>query len=310
MNPVKDIDLSKVGSFSDLADQMLQSGGFMAKHLALGVQILEKMARQKGCVNFLSFPAAPVATGLRGVLRELVKRKIFHVIIGASGFLDHDLARSWGSYYEGSFLLDDKALLKKNMHRLGNVVVPRDSYGPLLEKRVQPFLEGLLKEGVREVSTAELCSRLGQYVDDESSILYWAWKNKIPVVLPGPLDGAVGSQIWFFSQRHREFKLNLLKDEEILSDTVFKAKATGALIIGGGITKHHTLWWNQFRGGLDYAAYITTAVEYDGSLSGAQLREAVSWGKVKPKASETTIYGEATVVLPIMIKALLEKLDT
>ena len=30
-------------------------------------------------------------------------------------------------------------------------------------------------------------------------------------------------------------------------------------MIGGGISKHHTIWWNQFRDGLDYAVQVTTA---------------------------------------------------
>ena len=62
---------------------------------------------------------------------------------------------------------------------------------------------------------------------------------------------------------------------------VFDAKKTGALIIGGGISKHHVIWWSQFTNGLDYAVYITTAQEFDGSLSGAKTREAISWGKIK-----------------------------
>ena len=56
-------------------------------------------------------------------------------------------------------------------------------------------------------------------------------------------------------------------------------------MIGGGISKHHTLWWNQYRGGLDYAVYITTGSEWDGSLSGALVTEAISWGKVKTRAA-------------------------
>jgi len=281
----------------------------MATHLGLGVRILEQMIRREACVNFLSFPAAPVATGLRGVLKEMVRRRLFQVIIASAGVWDHDLARTWSRYYRGSFLLDDVKLFRKGMHRIGNVIVPRDSYGPLLEKRLQPFLEELYSDGVRQLSTADFSSKLGEYVGDESSILYWAWKNRIPVVVPGPMDGAVGSQLWLFSQKHREFKIDVLRDEETLSEIVFKAKATGALIVGGGITKHHTLWWNQFREGLDYAVYVTTAVEYDGSLSGAQMREAISWGKLKPKASHVTINGEATVLLPVMIKALFDRLD-
>ena len=76
-------------------------------------------------------------------------------------------------------------------------------------------------------------------------------------------------------------------------------------MIGGGVSKHHTIWWNQFRGGLDYAVYVTTAPEWDGSLSGARVREGISWGKVQEDASQVTIEGDATAILPIMIAAAL-----
>jgi len=94
----------------------------------------------------------------------------------------------------------------------------------------------------------------------------------------------------------------------LLSGLIFKAKKSGALMIGGGISKHHTLWWNQYREGLDYAVYITTAQEFDGSLSGALVREAISWGKVTKNAKQTTIHAEATTILPFLYSALLAKL--
>jgi len=94
----------------------------------------------------------------------------------------------------------------------------------------------------------------------------------------------------------------------ILSELIFKAKKSGALMLGGGISKHHTLWWNQFRDGLDYALYITTAQEFDGSLSGALVREAISWGKVTQKAMQTTIHAEVTTILPFLFAVLLSKL--
>lgn len=310
LKPVEDIELSRIRSVDGVVRAMRRSGGFTGRHLAEGVDILERMLRDRGCVRFLSFPAAPVATGLRGVLREMVKRRMVDVLVAASGVLDHDLARSWGCYYEGSFALDDAVLYRRNLHRLGNVLVPRESYGPLLESRLQPFLEELWKSGVREVSSVDISAKLGEFVADESSILYWAWRNRVPVVVPGLTDGAVGSQLWLFSQKHRDFKIDPLRDEEVMSEVVFGAKRTGALMIGGGITKHHTLWWNQFRGGLDYAVYITTAVEYDGSLSGAPVREAVSWGKVKAKAAYVTVHADATVVLPFVAAALLQRLRT
>jgi deoxyhypusine synthase len=81
------------------------------------------------------------------------------------------------------------------------------------------------------------------------------------------------------------------------------------LLIGGGISKHHTLWWNQFKDGLDYAVYISTADEWDGSLSGARPREAVSWGKISRKADKTMIEGDASLILPIMVSALISRLE-
>ena len=102
--------------------------------------------------------------------------------------------------------------------------------------------------------------------------------------------------------------LDLLKDEQALSDIVYSAKKSGALMLGGGISKHHTLWWNQFRDGLDYAVYITSANELDGSLSGAQIREAISWGKVSAKASQVTVFGEVTSLLPFVVTALIQRL--
>jgi deoxyhypusine synthase len=111
-----------------------------------------------------------------------------------------------------------------------------------------------------------------------------------------------------YYQDHRNFTIDLFKDEQELSDIVFSTKKTGAFIIGGGISKHHVIWWNQYYNGLSHAVYITTAVEHDGSLSGAQTREAISWGKIAEKAVNITIEGDATVLLPLMIGALLERL--
>ena len=136
----------------------------------------------------------------------------------------------------------------------------------------------------------------------KDSILYWTWKNSIPIFVPGITDGAFGSQLWLFYQEHRDFKINLFSDEQELSDIVFDAKKTGALIVGGGISKHHVIWWNQFK------VYLTTAVEYDGSLSGAQTREAISWGKIKENADHVNVEGDATVTLPIIMAAVMDRL--
>jgi len=300
---VKDYDLHANLSIAELIEQMRGAWGFTAEKIVAGVDILKSMVSDQECVKFLSFPACIVATGTRGVLKEMIKRRLVDVVVTTCGTLDHDLARSWKSYHCGSFDLDDAQLHRKGVNRLGNILVPNESYGLIIEEKMQQLLAALWDEGIREISSRELSHEIGRRICREDSILYWAAENKVPVYVPGLTDGAVGYQIWMFSQDHK-LKIDVLKDEQELNDLIFDSEKTGALIIGGGISKHHVIWWNQFRGGLDYAIYLTTAVEWDGSLSGARVREAVSWGKVKETAKQVTIEGDATVILPLMIASL------
>ncbi len=304
---IKDYEFPQDMSVTELVNQMEQAWGFTAGKLAVGVNILEDMMKTKGCVKFLSFTGNLVATGTRGVFKELVKRKLVDVVITSCGTLDHDMARCWRNYYRGSFVMNDSKLHAQGVNRLGNVLVPNDSYGTLIEEKMQGLLSDLYKEGKREVSGSELTREIGKRCCNESSILYWAAKNDIPVYVPGITDGAVGYQTWMFSQDH-DFRLNLLKDSGQLNDIVFDAKKSGALIVGGGISKHHTIWWNQFKDGLDFVVYVSTADEWDGSLSGARPREAVSWGKISEKARRIMVEGDASVILPVMAGALFNKL--
>ena len=303
---VRDYSLEST-SVSSIIKAMSTSGGFQSRNLSYGVDILRTMRGEKRCTRFLSFVGALLSTGVRGIIRDMLKDNMFDCVITTCGALDHDVARTYRRYYAGDFRMDDSILLKKKIHRLGNVLVPEVSYGSLIEKKVQSCLEDLYtsQKVKQDFSAYEIISHIGSTLD-ESSFLYWAHKRKIPVIVPGIVDGAVGSQIWLFQQQHKDFKIDILKDESKLSDLVYDATKTGAFMIGGGISKHHTLWWNQFRGGLDYAVYITSAPEWDGSLSGALVSEAISWGKVAEKAKQTTIHGEATTLLPFVYAALKE----
>ena len=241
----------------------------------------------------------------------MLKRNLVDVVVTTCGTLDHDLARVWKDYFHGSFMADDCELHKKGVNRLGNIFIPLECYGAILEEKMQPILEELYQIK-QKWSTKDIIWEFGKRLEKEKngkdSIMYWAWKNKIPIFVPGITDGAFGSQLWMYYQDHRDFTIDLFSDEQELSDIVFDAKKTGAFIIGGGISKHHVIWWAQFKDGLDYAVYLTTAVEYDGSLSGAQTREGISWGKITEKADNVTIEGDATVLLPLMVSTLLERL--
>ena len=309
MVPVKDIKIKeKTTSVNSLIKMMGKSGGFTAQKLADSVDVIEGMVKKEGCLKILSFPACIMATGTRGIIVDMVKNGMVDLIITTCGTLDHDLSRTWADYYKGDFAMDDEMLRTKcETSRLGNVLVPDKCYGEVLENNLLPIFEEIF-EGVDSMSTHEIIDKVGSKLKNEDSLLYQCHKHKVPVVVPGITDGSFGCQLWMYYQFHRKFKIDLFADEQMLSEMTDKAKYTGGILIGGGISKHHVIWWNQFRGGLDYCVYLTTAQEFDGSCSGAQIREAVSWGKVKPNAKKMTVEGDATISLPIIYAALMERL--
>ncbi len=302
-NPVKDLNINKGTTLMQLIEMFGTSGGFTSKKLYEGYQILKEEFTSDE-TTFLSFPADIISTGTRGIINQLVKNRLVDVIITTNGTLDHDIARVYTDYYAGTFNFGDEKLKDMNINRLGNVFVPDESYGVVIEEKLMPIIEELYNEK-KEWAPVDLIREVGLKLKNENSILYNAAKNNIPVFVPGITDGSFGSQLWSFYEMHHDFKINILEDEHRLSDIVFDAKKTGALMIGGGISKHHTIWWNQFRDGLNEAVYITTAQEYDGSLSGAKLEEAITWKKVRKDAKFVNIYGDATAILPIMIAPFL-----
>jgi len=316
---VVDYDFAKGGSTKKLLDQMAEAGGFTATKLAKARDMLRDMQSQideknydsSKILNWLSFPACLCATGTRGFFVESLKSQMFNVVSTTCGMLDHDIARAYKHYYHGSFELDDIELGEVGLMRLGNVVVPNQSYGEIIEAMVMPILEDIRNDRMAETGKSgadlwlgfgsiNLVWELGKRIGTKDSIIYWAAKHKIPVVIPGITDGSIGAQLFMFRQKYRDFHIDTLADEQILSDLTWDVEISNALMIGGGISKHHVIWWNQYREGLDSAVYITTAPEHDGSLSGARLREAISWGKMKPEAPHICVEGDASVLLPIL----------
>jgi len=302
--PVEDVRVSPSMSVRELIEAYGKIHGFTASSVYRAAKVLEE-GLSKADLRFLSFTANIVATGLRGVLAQLIDAGFFDIIITTCGTLDHDIARSTGGkYLKGYFEADDSELKERGYHRLGNVFIPFESYGLTVEKFVKSLAEDLSKEkkvwGMREVAT-EIGRRLA---GDPNSVLGAAYRAGARVYVPGFVDGAFGTDLFIASQ-FTGLKIDLFKDLKELSDAVFSSKVSAALCLGGGISKHHTIWWNQFKDGLDYSVYITTAVEWDGSLSGAKTREAITWGKIKPQGKHVTVYGDVTVLLPIIAAYLL-----
>ena len=167
------------------------------------------------------------------------------------------------------------------------------------------LLERIYKKKT-SLSPSEYCKELGLNISDKNSFLYWASKNNIPVFCPGIVDGAIGDHIYFFNKKKdKKFVFDVNFDIERFYDMILQPDKIAGIIIGGGIAKHHLMGAAILRNGLDYAVYVSTGTEYDGSLSGAKPREAISWNKLKNLNNSIFIEAEATLVFPLIAYSLL-----
>ncbi len=245
-----------------------------------------------------------MASGLRGIIKELCEKKFVDAIITTEGSIDHDIMKGTEPYYLGSFFEDDIQLHKKGINRLGNIQVPTKRFAAL-EKKLRPWLEELYAQK-KSVSPSEFSEFIGSKLGTDS-FLYWCTKNNIPVFCPGITDGAIGLQFYFFKQNKKDFCIDVTADMQRAASLVLNADKTGAIILGGGISKHHTIGLNILREGLDFAVYVSTASEFDGSLSGAQTHEAKSWGKITEQGKTANVNCDATIAFPLICAALKEK---
>ena len=96
--PVKDIQINLDTTIEKIFEELSQSGGFESVNLSDGLDILDKMISDEKCLKFVSFVGAVVSTGLRGIIKDMIKNKWFDVAITTCGALDHDIARHFSHY--------------------------------------------------------------------------------------------------------------------------------------------------------------------------------------------------------------------
>jgi len=295
MDEIKDFKFQKAPKLSELINAY-GDAGFQATELHNAVELMKKMRKEK-CTIFLAFTANMAASGLRGIFAQMVERGWVDAIITTGGSLDHDMIKAYEPYFLGSFSADDAKLHQEGVNRIGNILVPNDRY-ELLEEKLKPIFAELAKRS--PVSPSEFAFEMGRNIKDGNSFLHWAYERKVPVFSPGITDSAIGLQTYFARQKHKEFAIDVTKDMKGLADIVLNSEKTAAIVLGGGISKHHTIGVNLLRGGLDYALYVSTSESYDGSLSGAPASEAISWGKISEGGKHATVRADATLAFPLI----------
>lgn len=259
--------------------------------------------RQNGCTLFLGYTSNLVSSGLRESIRFLAQHKLVDCIVTTAGGVEEDIIKCLAGTVIGDFKLDGKELREKGINRIGNLLVPNDNYTKF-EDWVIPVLDDMLEDQRTKGivwTPSKVITRLGERINHEESICYWAAKNHIPIFCPALTDGSLGDMIFFHTYRNPGLIIDIVQDIRRINGMAVKAKKSGMIILGGGVIKHHIANANLMRNGADYSVFVNSNHEFDGSDSGAKPDEAKSWGKIKVDSNAVKITADATLVFPLLV---------
>lgn len=261
--------------------------------------------------TFLGYTSNLVSAGVREHIRYLVQNRMVDVVVTTAGGVEEDYIKCMAHTYVGDFQLKGSDLRKRGLNRIGNMLVPNSNYCKF-EDWVIPIFDAMLKEQQEQGAQwtpSRMIARLGQEINHPDSIYYWAWRNNIPVFCPALTDGSLGDMLFFHTYKNPGLVLDIVQDIREMNDHAMKAapRKTGAIILGGGVPKHHICNANLMKNGLDFAVFVNTAQEFDGSDSGARPDEAVSWGKIRADAQPVKVYGDASIIFPLIVSQTFSK---
>ena len=262
-----------------------------------------KIREKTRCTIFLGYTSNMVSCGMREIIRYLCQHRMVDCVVTTAGGIEEDFIKCLAPFYMGDFNLKGEILREKGLNRTGNLLVPNKNYC-LFEEWISPLIQEMIeiqKKKGKIFTPSKIIKFLGKKINNENSIYYWCAKNHIPVFCPALTDGSMGDMLFFNNFRNPGFIVDILRDIVKLNKLAMHSMHTGMIILGGGVIKHHICNANLMRDGADFSVYINTAQEYDGSDAGARPDEAVSWGKIKPKAKAVKVHAEATLVFPILV---------
>lgn len=292
-------------SVSALAKQMEAVRVLGPGRFGKAVKILSQMFSDQQCCKMLSIAGPIVPGGLRTVLVDLVEKNLINAIVTTGANVTHDMLEGLGHrHIVGSETDNDVSLRKRGLSRIYDLLVKQKAIEHL-ERSTRQMLDRIPLEERRNIATFELLWHFGSQLKDKRSLLSVASEKRTPIFCPGIFDSMLGLDLWTYSQLNPLF-INPFKDFSRLVNMSYESKRVGAIVLGGGMPKHHVLIANSYRGGVDAAIQLTLDRPEGGGASGAPLEEAISWGKIKSRDSLVTLVGDALVLFPIITLAALE----
>lgn len=282
--------------------------GFQATNLGKAIDLVKKMQKEKATI-YLGFTSNMSTCGVREAITYLAKNKLVDVIVTTTGGLEEDVIKTHNNFLHGDYNADGAKLREQGVNRTGNIYIPTERYCWYEEfmHKVMDELYSEFKKSGKTINSEKIINGIGKALEveknKEESFVYWAHKNKIDLYCIPLHDGATGDHLYFYKKDHPDLEVDMVRDVEKMYDRLLVEEKVGAIIIGGSVPKHFIMNSCMVREGADYTIYINTGYEAEGSNAGANPEEAKSWGKAAHDDNNVKIWGEASIIFPILVAA-------
>jgi deoxyhypusine synthase len=329
--PLEPLDLQKVTSIDSLVRAMAKTA-FTGRQLGEAADVLEAMALDQDAFVVMTLAGAMTVAKQGLIITELIDRGIVNAIVSTGALMAHGLVEATGrAHFRANPEVPDEELYEQGYNRVYDTLEPEQNLDDV-EEVMSAVLEAWDHNEV--MCSYKLNHAIGAYLSKNAQgqrgILKSAYEKGVPVFVPAftdselGLDTALNNRLRESTGRHR-IRFDPFEDLEHFAATLLRQKKLGIFTIGGGVPRnwsqqfgpfcelrHRRLGENVALKRYHYGLRICPEPVYWGGLSGSPYSEAISWGKFVPP-SEGGRFGEvfldATVGLPIIVAAVLERLD-
>ena len=303
MKEVKHIDLGKRMSLNELILEMKKSGVFTGGRVAIAVDIIEEMFKDKECKVFFGLAGAMVPAGMKNIVIDLLKSGSIDVLVSSGANLTHDLIEALDfKHYQGNNFVDDKELSEKGIDRIYDVFMKNEVYEGL-----EDFFRKNSDKFEGKMGGKEFLWKIGSLLMEES-ILKVCYENKIPIFCPGITDSGIGLMVYGREMEGKKIEIDVFDDLKEIIDIAWECKKAGVIYVGGGLPKNYIQQAMQFSPkSASYGVQITMDRVESGGSSGAPLKEGISWGKMSKEGKFVDVWCDATIALPLIFGAVKER---
>ena len=332
LKPLYSLDLAQIHTFSDLVRSMGHTS-FGGRNLGLALEVLTAMAKEDNCLKVLTISGAMTVAKQGKIISDLIQQGLVDVVVATGALITHGLSENVGNiHYAVPKDVDDVELFEGGYNRIYDTLEMEANLNDLAEI-IAKIMDGEPKDTIW--SSSKICRAIGKYLEESKqgdSILGSAYRHQVPVFIPAFTDSELGLDLstWAMKGMTEEncFEVtpnfNPFLDLQEYAQRARKADSLGILTIGGGVPRN---WAQQVGPYIDitsrrlglslpnirfrYAVRICPEPEHWGGLSGCSYKEGGSWGKFIPESEgglHAEVPADATLVLPLLVKALFETL--